>query len=133
MRTPDGLKAVAAYADGIGPNKDVVTADLVKAAHAAGLGAVLALGGFFGESLFHQVFGELHGGVVRDLFRNCLRNLANHACVYRAGQASGRQGPVSQFDRDVQVVLVAGIIDWQMSKDGGTGQPDGQQRKEASR
>lgn len=37
MRTPDGLKAVAAYADGIGPNKDVVTADLVKAAHAAGL------------------------------------------------------------------------------------------------
>ena len=37
MRTPDGLKAIAAYADGIGPNKDVVTADLVKAAHAAGL------------------------------------------------------------------------------------------------
>lgn len=37
MRTPEGLKAIAVYADGIGPNKDAVTADLVKAAHAAGL------------------------------------------------------------------------------------------------
>lgn len=37
MRTPEGLKAIAAYADGIGPNKDVVTAELVSAAHAAGL------------------------------------------------------------------------------------------------
>jgi glycerophosphoryl diester phosphodiesterase len=37
MRTPEGLKAIAAYADGIGPSKDVVTAELVSAAHAAGL------------------------------------------------------------------------------------------------
>ncbi|WP_425453201.1 glycerophosphodiester phosphodiesterase [Sphingomonas gilva] len=37
MRTPAGLKAIATYADGIGPNKDVVTAELVEAAHAAGL------------------------------------------------------------------------------------------------
>jgi glycerophosphoryl diester phosphodiesterase len=37
MRTPAGLKAIAAYANGIGPNKDVVTADLVASAHAAGL------------------------------------------------------------------------------------------------
>jgi glycerophosphoryl diester phosphodiesterase len=37
MRTPEGLKAIAVYADGIGPNKDAVTAEMVLAAHAAGL------------------------------------------------------------------------------------------------
>jgi len=37
MRTPEGLKAIAAYADGIGPAKDAVSAELVSSAHAAGL------------------------------------------------------------------------------------------------
>lgn len=37
MTTPEGLKAVAAYAYGIGPNKEMAKGDLVANAHAAGL------------------------------------------------------------------------------------------------
>ena len=37
MTTPEGFKAVAEYAFGIGPNKDMVDAKLVAAAHNAGL------------------------------------------------------------------------------------------------
>ena len=37
MRTPESLRAIAGYADGIGPAKDAVSAELVSAAHAAGL------------------------------------------------------------------------------------------------
>jgi glycerophosphoryl diester phosphodiesterase len=37
MTTPEGFKAVAAYAYGVGPNKDMVDAAFVANAHAAGL------------------------------------------------------------------------------------------------